>query len=248
MTKERFLFVFTASFFFKLFVSRPGYVFLASDYSQMEMRILASLSNDKQLREFFRRGGDIHKDVFAHWKRKNVSDVTNEERELAKRVVYAILYGMGPAALSHVLKVTKQAAQQFLSSFLSSFPDLSRYMNRVSEVASSSLFINTVSHRRRSFRDADSARHLALNSIVQGSAADVMKQAMVSLFSHIRASGIDCLIVSSVHDEIICEVRNSDLEAASALVKRVMESCTPPELTVPLTVALKTGQTLGTLK
>lgn len=154
---------------------------------------------------------------------------------------------MGPAALSHVLKVTKQSAQQFLSSFLSSFPELSRFMNRMSQQASSSLFITTVSRRRRSFRDSDTARHLALNSIVQGSAADVMKQAMVRLHSHLRLSGLDCLIVSAVHDEIICEVRSTDLDAASALVKRVMmESCMT--LSVPLTVELKTGHTLGTLK
>ena len=233
-----------------LFVCRPGYVLLSCDYAQMEMRILASLSGDTKLREFFRGDRDIHKEVFAHWKRKSVDAVTAEEREISKRVVYAIMYGMGAKGLMGVLKCTLSQAQTFLSSFLSSFPQVRAWMDRTVTLAVANKYVQTISGRRRLLPDADKGRHLAVNSVVQGSAADLIKMAMISLQECIELAKLDVLIVSSVHDEIVCEVRFDQVEQARQMVVQVMQTCGPGPgvLTVPLIATSKTGASLGQLK
>ncbi len=223
-------------------------VVLSSDYAQMEMRILASLSNDSKLRQFFKGGRDIHKEVCAYWKKKPIESVTSEEREVAKRVVYALMYGMGPAALMGVLKCSMQEARTFLSSFLSSFPEVRVWMEHTAEEAERKGYCITMSGRRR-LLPADQARYLAVNSVVQGSAADIMKQALIELHKRI-ANSIDVLLVSTVHDEVILEVRADLIEQTRHLVVNVMETCGPGSsvLSVPLVATSKVGITMGQFK
>ncbi len=228
------------------FVARPGFVLLSCDYAQMEMRILASLANDAKLREFFRGGRDIHREVYAYWKKRPIESVTAEEREIAKRVVYALMYGMGPGALMGVLKCTVSDARTFLSSFLSSFPQVRTWMDQVAAAAERNGYCTTISGRRR-LLPADQARHLAVNSIVQGSAADIMKQALIEL--HRRIVGTEVLLVSTVHDEVVLEVRADLTEQMRATVTSVMENCGPGPavLWVPLIATSAVGNSLGQL-
>jgi DNA polymerase-1 len=230
----------------ELFIARPGFVFLSCDYAQMEMRLLASLSKDAKLRAFIRRGRDIHKEVY--WKKKPVESVTPEEREITKRVVYALMYGMGPAALKEVLKCSLDEARVFLSSFLSSYPQVRVWMEEVQSAAERNGYCVTISGRRR-ILPADQARHLSVNSVVQGSAADIMKQALIELHKRVAYSG-DVLLVSTVHDEVILEVRADLIEQTRCLVVSVMESCGPDSgvLSVPLVATSKVGKNMGQFK
>jgi DNA polymerase-1 len=232
-----------------LFVARPGHVLLSCDYAQMEMRLLASLAGDAQLREFFRGGRDIHREVYAHWKCKAVAAVTDEERETAKRVVYALMYGMGPSALTGVLRCSLAEARHFLSSFLSSFPAVRVWMERVAAAAERDGFCLTIAGRRR-LLPPDQARHLAVNSIVQGSAADIMKQALIELHRRLAAAPEEAILVSTIHDEVVLEVRCDALERVRATVVAVLETCGPGPgvLAVPLVATSCVGPSLGRLK
>lgn len=234
------------------FIARPNHVLVAADYAQMEMRILASLSHDRRLLSYFRDNLDIHTEVAAHWKRKPSSQVTSEEREIAKRVVYALMYGMGPGRLSKVLKVSPQSARQFLDSFLSSFPDVQQFMDRTVRQARANGFVTTVAGRRRLLPDirnaesGDASVRQAVNTVIQGSAADFLKRALVELHRRIEQKTLPCVLVCTVHDEIIVEVEQSQAQhVAKELVHIMMQAA--PSMEVPLVATAMCGASLGDL-
>ncbi|ELR25164.1 DNA polymerase I domain containing protein [Acanthamoeba castellanii str. Neff] len=169
------------------FVAPPGYVLLKADYSQMEMRILAHVSSDEFLMQFFHEGRDIHKLIAARWLGKDPDAVDEVERDRAKRIVYGILYGMGARTLSEILNVDHTEAEQWISTFLEKFPKTAQFLKDTAESAHENGFIRTLLNRRRLFPTinfeayAHKAERQAVNSVIQGTAADLVKLAMLSI-------------------------------------------------------------------
>lgn len=166
------------------FVSGPDMVLVGADYSQLEMRLLAHVAEDKTLEMFFSSGKDVHSQVASHWKKKPIDQVLPQEREYAKRLVYGIMYGMGPKALADHLSVSAQEARQFMTEFMNSYPAVKKWIDKTIADAKRNHCVRTLYGRRRLLvTDGDDARRAdrqAVNSIVQGTAADIVKRASSS--------------------------------------------------------------------
>jgi DNA polymerase I len=233
------------------FVATKGYLLLAADYSQIEMRLLAHIAKDKILTNFFASGKDIHSQVASHWKKKPLESVTPQEREQAKRLVYGITYGMGPNSLSEILDVTKKEAKQFIDSFLESYPEINSFIQTIRAEAHKNKAVRTLMNRRRLIPNIDSpdreevskAERQAVNAVIQGTAADVVKRAMIKVDDAIRNTTTRLLL--QIHDELIYEVEAKDLENVAKVIKLLMENVI--QLSVPLPVHLKYGERWGSM-
>eukprot|EP00300_Choanocystis_sp_HF-7_P007950 c15609_g1_i3.p1 GENE.c15609_g1_i3~~c15609_g1_i3.p1 ORF type:complete len:529 (-),score=107.41 c15609_g1_i3:90-1676(-) len=246
------------------FVSRPGYVFVAADYEQIELRILACLSNDKYLREYFEPSKqkqhkfDVFVELAAKWLRRDEASITPHDRTLAKRLVYGIIYGIGNEALAQQLNCsqTKAAAQK--NSFLDSFPDIRQFITAAHQLAATHGVVTTVLGRRRPLPDIRSAdpgsqaraKRQAVNTMIQGSAADLVKVAMVkaklALQSH--PSQLDATLLLQIHDELVWEVKDEQVDEFARLVLPALERCFSAILPLPFAVKLQSGKCWATLQ
>jgi DNA polymerase-1 len=225
------------------FVAKPYYRLISCDYSSMEMRLLASLSGDVHLQRLFRDNRDIHREVYGLIRNKPVLEVSDAEREIAKRIVYAILYGMGAEALGKHLSMSTAEARTWMHSFLSSFPQLKAYLGKIAAAGKRNGSVRTIAGRKRHISSA----HLAVNSVIQGSAADVMKRALVNLQFELTQRQLDAKIVSTIHDEIVVECHEKEVEQTQALMLHVMQHGTfsPAILSVPLISTVQIGTNLS---
>ena len=255
-----------------VFVASKGRILLAADYSQLELRLLAHLSGDKRLREVLNSDGDVFKLIACQWLRKSVDQVTKFERQQAKSICYGMVYGIGAKALAEQLKVTEEDAVQFMDSFMSQFPMVKTYIEKTVEYCRNHGCITTYSGRRRRLPAIHStnaatrsqAERQAVNSTIQGSAADIVKMAMIAIDKHFSigsdvgvlstnaCSGImptlyetQGLMVLQVHDELVFEVKEGSVPAVARLVQHQMEGAA--ELSVRLPVKLHCGRTWGSL-
>ncbi len=229
---------------------RTGRVLLAADYSQIELRIMAHLSGDAAMREAFRRGDDIH-DVTARgiFGVATEASVTPNERRIAKSVNFGLLYGMSDFGLAQRLEIDRASARTMTEAYFARFPDVRGWIERNLEAGRERGYVTTLLGRRRYMPDLRSrnyglraaAEREATNAPMQGSAADLMKLAMVRIARTLATSDADALMLLQIHDELIFEVAATDLAAVATLVKREME--TAALLAVPLEVTLKSGQT-----
>ncbi|XP_076358965.1 DNA polymerase theta-like [Tachypleus tridentatus] len=254
------------------FVPRTGAVFLAADYSQLELRVLAHLSGDKKLCALLKSGGDVFQAVAAQWKKRDMLEVTEKERQQAKQICYGIIYGIGAKALSDQLGVNEDEAIAFSEGFKNTFPAIKKYLQLVVDQCRQKEYVNTLYGRRRYLLSINSQNHharaqaerQAVNTIVQGSAADLMKISMARIdqeLAQIFSTTVlpfkkkkteqevgacpGSFLVLQLHDELIYEVSKKDLEVVAKIVKREMEQCV--KLSVPLSVKLKVGPNWGTL-
>jgi DNA polymerase-1 len=223
---------------------------LAADYSQIELRIMAHLSGDEAMREAFRRGDDIH-DVTARgiFGVPDVDHPTANQRRIAKSVNFGLLYGMSDFGLAQRLEIERGEARAMTQAYFARFPSVRNWIERNLEFGRENGYVETILGRRRYFSDLRSrnyplrsaAEREATNAPMQGSAADLMKLAMVRVDRALREAGLDAEMLLQIHDELIFEVSSEAVEAVAALVKREMEGAIA--LSVPLEVTLKTGAT-----
>ena len=229
------------------FVPREGWVFLVADYSQIELRIMAHFSKDPAFIEAFRQGGDIHRQTAALIFNVPLDQVTGEMRARAKTINFATIYGQGPFALSRQLGISQDDAKGFIARYFERFSGVRAFLDRQIELARQQGYVETLFKRRRyipeikdrNFNQRAYGERNAQNSPLQGSAADLIKLAMVRIHRAIRESGLASRMLLQVHDELIFEAPPDEIEALSQLVRAQMENVTP--LLVPLVVDIGTG-------
>ncbi|HEM4936913.1 TPA: DNA polymerase I [Streptococcus suis] len=235
----------------KAFVpSLENSVLLASDYSQIELRVLAHISQDKHLIEAFQQGADIHTSTAMRvFGIEKAEDVTPNDRRNAKAVNFGVVYGISDFGLSNNLGITRKEAKAYIDTYFERFPGIKNYMETIVREARDKGYVETIYKRRRELPDINSrnfnvrnfAERTAINSPIQGSAADILKVAMINLDKALTEAGLATRMLLQVHDEIVLEVPVAELETVKARVKETMESAI--SLSVPLIADENEGST-----
>jgi DNA polymerase I len=224
-----------------------GKVLLAADYSQIELRILAHVSGDVHLREAFAERKDIHRETAARVLGKDADSVTADERSMAKMVNFGLAYGMSDWGLASRASIPRERAREFIDSYFAAYSGIAYYMIHIKDVAKQQGYVETLLGRRRWIPELEArnsalrgaGERMAINMPIQGTAADIMKLAMIRLHRHLRESGTRARMLLSVHDEVLLEVPRDEVEQLAPQVRDVMEGALA--LDVPLDVDLKTG-------
>ena len=232
----------------RMFVPAEGCVLVDADYSQIELRLLAHISADAGMQAAFRSGGDFHAETAAKVFHVAREDVTPEMRRQAKAVNFGIVYGISAFSLSQDIGVTVAEAKAYMDAYFATFPGVRRYMDAVVEQAEQNGYVETLFHRRRDLPELTSSNHnlrafgqrVALNMPIQGTAADIMKLAMIAVWRRLRAEQPAARLVLQVHDELIVECPEADAQAVAALLEEEMEHVA--ELSVPLTAEAHWGK------
>ena len=232
----------------RAFIPTPGWQLLVADYSQIELRLLAHMSEDPLFLEAFRRGGDIHRQTAAAIFGVAEPAVTSEMRARAKTINFATIYGQGPVALSRQLGITLDEAREFIRQYFARFAGVRAWLDRTVASARTHGFVETLFGRRRyipelkdrNFNIRAFGERTATNSPLQGSAADLIKIAMVRIHKGLRETGLAARLMLQVHDELVMEAQPGEVEAATSLVKREMEAAAA--LRVPLVVSVGAGK------
>jgi DNA polymerase-1 len=233
------------------FVAEPGWCFVGADYSQVELRLLAHLSGDAELTRGFLEGEDIHTATACGVFGVSPSGVTPELRRRAKVINFGILYGMSPFGLSRELGIGGKEARQYIDQYFTRFPGVRGYIERVKEEARKEGCVKTILGRRRYIRDINSqnkvlreaAERMAVNAPIQGSAADIIKLAMIRIDREFREKGMRARLVLQVHDELIAEAPEGETTESGRIVRDAMVGVA--SLAVPLTVSLSQGKHWG---
>ncbi len=221
---------------------------LSADYSQVELRLMAHLSGDESLCEAFREGKDIHAATAARIFKKSIEEVTGEERRRAKTANFGIIYGISAFGLSQRLRIPRSEAKQLIEGYFESYPKVKEYMDNVVAAAREKGYVETLFGRRRYLADIDSrnvnARSLAernaINAPIQGTAADIMKIAMVGVAKRFKAEGIRSRITMQVHDEIVVDLLRTEREQVERIVREEMEGAA--KLSIPLAAECGVGE------
>ena len=221
---------------------------LSADYSQVELRLMAHLSGDENLCEAFREGKDIHAATAARIFKKEIDEVTSEERRRAKTANFGIIYGISAFGLSQRLRIPRAEAKQLIEGYFESYPKVKEYMDRVVAEAREKGYVETLFGRRRYLADIDSrnanaralAERNAINAPIQGTAADIMKLAMVGVARRFEAEGVHSRITMQVHDEIVVDLLRSEREQVEKIVREEMEGAA--KLSIPLTAECGVGE------
>ena len=233
----------------KFFIpTSPDRVLIDADYSQIELRLLADIAGDTAMRDAFVSGFDIHTDTASRVFGVDKDHVTVELRKKAKAINFGIMYGMGEHSLSEDLHISRAEAKSYIDSYLNSYPDINRYLDEIIRTAYEQGFVTTKLGRRRFIPElAESNKmrkkfgeRVAMNSPIQGTAADIMKLAMIRVHDRLEKSGLDAKLILQVHDELILEASAQDAEAAMALLCEEMENAV--KLSVPLDVEAHIGK------
>jgi len=229
--------------------SEEGWVLFAADYSQIELRVLAHMSNDANLVDAFNQGMDIHTRTAMDVFHVAEDEVTSNMRRAAKAVNFGIVYGISDYGLSQSLNITRKEAAEFIDKYLQSFPGVKEYMDTIVQEAKLRGFVTTILNRRRYLPDITSrnfnlrsfAERTAMNTPIQGSAADIIKKAMIDMDARLKEEGLKSKLLLQVHDELIFEAPKEEIEILERIVPEVMEHAI--ELAVPLKVDFNYGQT-----
>jgi DNA polymerase-1 len=232
----------------KAFVARaPGWLLLDADYSQIELRILAHLSGDEGLQAAFRAGEDVHRTTAARVMGVSPEQVTPEMRARAKVVNFGIVYGMGARGLAQSLEIEVDEARRFIADYFKSYPLVKRFIDDTIERARRERVVGTLLGRMRRLPDIESANpsarafseRVAVNTPVQGTAADIIKLAMLKIARELDRRGLQARMILQVHDELLFDVPEPELETMRALVRECMEGAIA--LDVPLKVDMGVG-------
>src|SRR5512133_23586 len=229
------------------FVAEAGHKLLSADYSQVELRILAHISGEPKLKEAFDRGEDIHTATAAEVLAKDPATLTKDERNVAKMVNFGIIYGISAFGLSENLEIPREDAQTYIDTYLARFPHVQDFIQRTIEQAERDGYATTLLGRRRPVPELKArnrqtrglGERLAVNFVMQGTAADVIKAAMVSIHRRLREEGRAARLVLQVHDELLLEVPDAETSAVKQLVREEMSNAFP--LDPPLGVDIGTG-------
>ena len=230
------------------FVARPGCVLVDADYSQIELRILAHITGDEHMQQAFQRGEDIHRSTAAKIYNLPVDQVTPRLRSSAKAINFGIMYGKGAYSLSKDIGVTVKEADAFLKNYLAAFPSVSGYMDKTIADAKANGYVSTLFGRRRTlpelastnFNVRASGERMARNTPIQGTAADVIKLAMVRVWKRLQDEKMASRLILTVHDELIVEAPEAEAEQAARILREEMEGCV--QYAVPLSTDVHAGK------
>ncbi len=231
----------------RCFVPAEGCAFVVADYSQIELRLLAHLSEDPAFIEAFRRGGDIHRETAAVIFDVRVDDVTSEMRARAKTINFATIYGQGPYALSRQLGISQEEAREFIDLYFARFAGVRRFLDECVRQAREQGYVETIFGRRRFIPELKERNYnirafgerVAMNSPLQGSAADLIKRAMIRIDTALITAGLEATMLLQVHDELVVEAPGEEVEPVTTLLRREMEGAAT--LSIPLVVEIGTG-------
>ena len=224
----------------KAFIPEPGCLFFSADYSQIELRVMAHLSGDEHMLEVFREGKDLHAATAATIYKKDISEVTRDERTKSKRANFGIIYGITVFGLAERLDISRDESKQLIDGFFQTFPQVHDYMEASKQLARERGYAETVFHRRRYLPDINSrnatvrnfAERNAINAPIQGSAADIIKVAMIRIYERFKAEGIRSKMILQVHDELNFSVFPDEKERVEHIVLEEMQNAY--QLKVPL--------------
>lgn len=229
--------------------SEEGWIIFAADYSQIELRVLAHIADDEKLIEAFKEGMDIHTKTAMEVFHVKADEVTSDMRRHAKAVNFGIVYGISDYGLSQSLSITRKEAGHFINRYLESYPGVKIYMDEIVQDAKQKGYVATLMHRRRYLPEITSrnfnlrsfAERTAMNTPIQGSAADIIKKAMIDMADRLKSEGLKTRLLLQVHDELIFEAPPEELETLKVIVPDVMEQAI--RLKVPLKVDYAYGPT-----
>ena len=233
----------------KAFIARnKDYILLAADYSQIELRVIAALSNEDTMIEAFNNGEDIHASTASRVFNVPLSDVTREQRSNAKTVNFGIIYGVSAFGLSNQTNLNRTESKTLIDAYYATYPKLRDYMTNQVNFARDNGYVKTISDRRRYLKDINSrnaivrgaAERNAVNAPIQGSAADIIKIAMIGIYNKLEKEGYKTKMLLQVHDELVFDVFKPELETIKKLIKLEMENAY--ELIVPLNVGIDVGE------
>ena len=232
----------------RLFIAEDGNVLVDADYSQIELRLLAHMAGDEAMQQAFRSGEDFHTVTAAKVFHVPEAEVTHQMRSRAKAVNFGIVYGMSAFSLSQDIHVTVAEAKDYMERYFATYPGVRQYMTDVVERAREQGFVETLYHRRRALPELKSSNfvqrsfgeRVALNMPIQGTAADVMKLAMLRVHDRIRREGLQARLIMQVHDELIVECPEREQQAVETLLRQEMEQVAA--LAVPLTAEAHSGK------
>ncbi|MGE0610582.1 MAG: DNA polymerase, partial [Pirellulales bacterium] len=225
----------------------PGWQLLCADYSQIELRVLAHFSGDETLCAAFARGDDIHALVASQVNGVPLEAVTSDMRRQAKAVNFGVIYGQSAFGLARGLSIEQSAAQQFIDAYFARYPGVDGFLTKILAECRANGYVRTILGRRRavyidresSGRNRNLPERTAINTVIQGSAADIIKMSMIAIHRRLSQDGLPAKMLLQVHDELIFEVPPSDLEHLARLVSEEMSGVMA--LAVPLAVDLSVG-------
>ena len=232
----------------RFFIADEGYTLVDADYSQIELRLLAHISDDYTMKEAFKSGEDIHRKTAAAVFGLPEEYVSEEMRKRAKAVNFGIVYGISGFSLSKDIGTTVSEATKYIKNYLMNYPSIDEYLNNVVKEAENAGYTTTILGRRRYIPDLKSSKaplrafgkRVAMNAPIQGSAADIMKLAMINVSRALKDAGLDAKLVMQVHDELIVEVKDEQTEICKKIVREQMENAI--SLSIPLTVDVTAGK------
>jgi DNA polymerase-1 len=224
------------------------YILLAADYSQIELRLIAELSGDEAMLEAFHKGQDIHQATAARVYEKALEEVTSDERRNAKTVNFSIIYGAGATNLSQQLDISRKEASALIKQYFKQYNGLKTYMDQAVEKARENGYVTTLMGRRRHLRDINSkngmirshAERNAINTPIQGTAADMIKMAMIKVNDALKAGNYQTKMILQVHDELVFDLYKPEAEVVMPLIEKNMKEAMPG-LKVPILVGMDTG-------
>jgi len=223
-------------------------VILSADYSQIELRVLAHISGDEKMIDAFKHNLDIHTTTASEVFKVPIDEVTPRMRNNAKAVNFGIVYGIGEFSLSKDLKISRKEAKTYINTYFERYPGVKKYLDDIIDFAKGNHYVTTFLNRRRSLPEIKSSNkivqsfgeRLAMNTPIQGSAADLIKLAMVNVYDEIEKRNLKSRLILQVHDELILNVYKDELEEVEAIVKNKMENVV--KFKVPLVVDINVGK------
>ena len=238
----------------KAFISSDDSVLLSSDYSQIELRILASMANVPSLIKAFKDDEDIHSKTASDIFKINIEEVTKKQRSIAKAVNFGIIYGISAYGLSENTGIYPSEAKEFIDKYFETYPGIKEYMDNVIKDAYKNGYVTTLMNRKRTISELTSTNYLirnsgermALNTPIQGTSADIIKKAMIEIYDQINKNNLKSKMILQVHDELIFDVKNDELDIMKKIIKETMENTY--ELKVPLKVEIATDLSWYNLK
>ncbi len=237
----------------RAFIPAEGHCFLSADYSQIELVVFAHLSKDENLARAFVEGRDIHRQTASLIFGIPEEEVSTEQRRVAKTINFGVIYGMSPFRLSNELRIPRGDAARFIDAYFTQYAGVKDFIDHIVEETEKSGFVTTMMGHRRTVPGINSrnktekagAERIAVNTPVQGSAADIVKQAMINLTGSLKKNNYRARLILQVHDELILEVPEDEKDAVSNLVLQTMQNAV--KLSVPLKVSLETGESWGSV-
>lgn len=231
----------------KAFKPKDGNIYIDADYSQIELRVLAHISQDENMLAAFKNGEDIHKQAASKVLNIPIEEVTKEQRSSAKAVNFGIVYGISDFGLANQLGVSNKQAKEYITQYLEKYNGIKHFMDDIVESAKNKGYVETLFHRRRYVPELKSNNYMvrqfgsrvAMNTPIQGTAADIMKLAMKNVYKELKKSKLDAKLILQIHDELLIEVKMEDKEKAKEILKKSMVEAA--KLSIPLEVEVSEG-------